>query len=261
MPAYCKIHLGTCNVPLQIMQTQKMNRIDKRKYNTLRPIKIIPKVNRYAEGSCIIEMGHTQVLCLATIDETFPKWREASGLGWVTAEYAMLPRATHTRSQREATKGKISGRTQEISRLVGRALRSICDFAKLGKHAITIDCEVLQADGGTRCASITGGYIALAMACKKLMKEKKISAWPLQDFVAAISVGIVQGQCVLDLCYEEDATAEVDMNVIATGKGQLVEIQGTAEHGTFSDQQLNQMLKLGKQGICKLVQVQKKILK
>ena len=227
----------------------------------LRPLSFKKNVNRYAEGSCLIEMGHTRVLCLASVAEDLPKWRKESGLGWVTAEYAMLPRATHTRSDRESVKGKVSGRTQEISRLVGRALRSVVDFKLLGPHSITLDCEVLQADGGTRCAAINGAMIALALACRRLMKEKKIAHWPLKDSVAAVSVGLFQRKLCLDLCYEEDSAADVDMNVVMTGKGEFVELQGTAEHRPFSKSEAKSLLDLAAVGLRKITLAQRAALK
>lgn len=217
-------------------------------------------VNRYAEGSCLIEMGHTRVLCLASVSEGIPKWKDQQDAGWVTAEYAMLPRATHTRSDRESVKGKVSGRSQEISRLIGRALRAVVDFKKLGPRTVTVDCEVLQADGGTRCAAITGAYVALALACRRLQKEKKIKAWPLRDSIAAVSVGIVNGRLCLDLAYEEDSQAEVDMNVVMLGKGTFAELQGTAEHAPFTRAQAAAMMALAAKGIRALTRQQKKAL-
>lgn len=227
----------------------------------LRPLRFKKNVNRYAEGSCLVEMGHTRVLCLASVEEELPKWRKDSGLGWVTAEYAMLPRATHTRSDRESVKGKLSGRSQEISRLVGRALRSIADFSLLGPRSITLDCEVLQADGGTRCAAINGAMVALALACRRLMKEKKLEKWPLKELVAAVSVGISQRRLCLDLCYEEDSAADVDMNVVMTGQGDFVEIQGTAEHRPFSKAESKAMLDLAASGLGKILKAQHQALR
>ncbi len=201
------------------------------------------------------------MLCLASIEEDLPQWRKESGLGWVTAEYAMLPRATHTRSARESIKGKTSSRSQEISRLIGRALRSVVDFKKLGPHMIALDCEVLQADGGTRCASITGAWVALAQACQKLIKQGRISDWPLVDHVAAVSVGIVNKKILLDLDYEEDSNAEVDLNLVLTGQRKIVEIQGTAEQTPFSFRQAGQLFKVGEQGILQLIKKQKTVIK
>lgn len=244
------------------MASKKLSRSrDGRGPDELRKIRIRTGVNRYAEGSCLIEMGNTHVLCLASVEEKVPKWRDELGEGWVTAEYAMLPRATHTRSDRESVKGKPSGRTQEISRLVGRALRSVVDFSKLGPRTVTVDCEVLQADGGTRCASINGGYVALALALRGLQKKKLIAQWPLGQAVAAVSVGVVGKKCFLDLDYKEDSTAEVDMNVVMTGDGRFVEVQGTAEQEPFSERQMKEMIRMAGHGIEKLVRIQKKILK
>jgi len=247
--------------PYHHVMKSNTKRFDGRKPDELRKATIKPNVNRYAEGSCLIKMGHTQVLCLASVEEELPRWRKDSGLGWVTAEYAMLPRATHTRSRRESVKGKVSGRTQEISRLIGRALRAVVDFEKLGPRSISVDCEVLQADGGTRCASITGAYVALVLACKYLKKQKLISAWPLLDSVSAISVGILHGQNLLDLPYEEDSAAEVDMNIVMTGKGKLVEIQGTAEQAPFSFQKAGQLMKLAGKGCEELRKLQNEVVK
>lgn len=201
------------------------------------------------------------MLCLASIEKELPAWRKESGLGWVTAEYAMLPRATHSRSSRESIKGKPSSRSLEISRLIGRSLRSIVDFKKLGPHIIALDCEVLQADGGTRCASITGAWVALAQACQKLLKSGAIQEWPLKDHVAAVSVGILHKNLLLDLDYEEDSRAEVDLNLILTGSGKIVEIQGTAEQNPFSFRQATQLFKLGELGIKKLIQEQNKVMR
>jgi len=231
-------------------------RPDGRAAGALRPVILQTGVNRYAEGSCLIKMGNTHVLCLASVSEDLPKWKKDSGEGWVTAEYAMLPRATHTRSDREAVKGKQSGRSQEISRLIGRSLRAVVDFKKLGARVITVDCDVLQADGGTRCASITGGYVALKLAVKNLLKSGALSASPLTGSVAAVSVGMFEKQLALDLSYEEDSSAEVDMNVVMTGAGRLVEIQGTGEHATFSLQDAQKMLKMAATGIRRLTRIQ-----
>lgn len=235
-------------------------RPDGRAVDQLRPVRLETGVNRYAEGSCLIEMGHTRVLCLASCSEDLPDWRKEQGLGWVSAEYAMIPRATHTRSARESVKGKVKGRTQEISRLVGRALRSVADFTALGPRSITVDCEVLQADGGTRCAAITGAFVALHLACDQLMKEGLIAKQPLRDHVAAVSVGIVEGVNLLDLAYEEDFKAEVDMNVVMVGEGNFVEIQGTAETKPFDLKSATGLLELGRAGIRELIQEQKKVL-
>lgn len=212
----------------------------------------------FAEGSALIAMGRTQVLCTASIEDTVPKHREASGKGWLTAEYAMLPRATNTRTPREVTKGRVGGRTAEIQRLIGRSLRAVVDFAALGKRTITIDCDVLQADGGTRTAAITGGYVALAVACRHLWQIGAITTWPLIDSVAAVSVGIVQGRALLDLDYADDVQADVDMNIVMTGRGRFIEIQGTAEQAPFADADLARLLRLAKQGIRALAQQQRR---
>jgi len=238
-----------------------IKRFDNRKPNQLRKIKITKNYTRYAEGSVLIAQGHTKVLCNASIEEKVPPFKRDSGEGWVTAEYSMLPRATHTRSSRESKKGKQSGRTQEISRLIGRSLRSVIDFTLLGERSIIIDCDVIQADGGTRCASITGGYVALCLAIKKMLKSGLITKNPLQDSVSAISTGMIKGTACLDLNYEEDSTAEVDMNFVITGKGQFVEVQGTAESKPFSFAQLTAMKSLAEKGARELVAIQKKALK
>lgn len=237
-----------------------MKRLGNRKLNQMRNVSFKKNVNRYAEGSVLITQGNTKVLCLATIEEEVPRFLRDTGSGWVTAEYSMIPRSTHTRMDRESRKGKISGRTQEISRLVGRALRSIVDFKLLGERQIIVDCEVLQADGGTRCASITGGFVALKLAINKLLKDGTLSKDPIIDHVAAISTGIIQSKACLDLNYEEDSTAEVDMNFIMTGKGKFVEVQGTAEGHPFSFEDLTDMKNLAAKGIRELVSLQKKII-
>ncbi len=238
-----------------------MLRHDKRKFNALRPLKIIPNYTRYAEGSVLMIQGHTQVLCNASVEESVPHYKKGSFEGWVTAEYSMLPRATHTRSSREAVKGKLSGRTQEISRLIGRALRSVVDLKILGERQILIDCDVLQADGGTRCASINGAYVALALAIQKLMKNKLLLANPLRGFVAAVSTGLKDGKSFLDLNYEEDSSFDVDMNFVMTGSSEFVEVQGTAEHHPFTFEQMTAMKNLAAKGIREIISFQKKILK
>ena len=227
----------------------------------MRPIKIISHYTKYAEGSVLISQGNTRVLCNASVEDKVPPHKKGSGEGWVTAEYGMLPRATHTRSNREAVKGKQSGRTQEISRLIGRSLRAVCDLSMLGERTITIDCDVLQADGGTRCASINGGYIALAMALKKIHKAGLIEKWPLMDYLGAISTGIVKGKPCLDLNYEQDSAADVDMNFVMTGRGLMVEVQGTAEHNPFSLAELKKMQTLAWKGIRQVIIAQKKSLR
>ncbi|MBX7149343.1 ribonuclease PH [bacterium] len=232
-----------------------------RKANQLRPVKITKNFTRYAEGSVLIAQGHTKVICTASIEEEVPRHKKNSGEGWVTAEYQMLPRATHTRSPREAQKGKIGGRTMEISRLIGRALRSVIDLRKLGERSITIDCDVIQADGGTRCASINGGYVALALACQKLLKSGKVTQNPITGTVAAISAGVCDGTVTLDLDYELDSAAEVDMNFVMNGEGNFVEVQGTAEHKAFSFKDLVAMKDVASKGIEQVIALQKKALK
>ena len=235
-------------------------RIDQRTLDQLRPVKITRNYTRYAEGSVLVEFGHTKVLCTASIDNSVPRFLKGKGQGWVTAEYGMLPRSTHTRSDREAARGKQSGRTQEIQRLIGSSLRSMVDLKKLGENTITIDCDVIQADGGTRTASITGAAVALVDAMNVLLSQKKIKHDPLKGLVAAISVGIHDGEALLDLCYEEDSTCETDLNVVMTQKGEFIEIQGTAEEKPFTREQANQMLALAEQGIKQLIVEQQKAL-
>ena len=223
----------------------------------LRDIRITRNFTRHAEGSVLIEMGDTQVLCTASVEESLPSFLRGKGQGWVTAEYGMLPRSTHTRSAREAAKGKQSGRTQEIQRLIGRSLRAVTDLKALGERQITLDCDVLQADGGTRCASITGAWLALNDACEQLVAKGKLAANPLRDHVAAVSVGIYKGIPVLDLDYPEDSGCDTDMNVVMTGSGGIVEIQGTAEGEPFTRAQMNQLVDLAESGINELVARQK----
>ena len=228
-----------------------------RQPDELRPLSIERNFTRHAEGSVLIRMGDTHVLCTASIEENVPPFLRGKGQGWVTAEYGMLPRSTHTRTAREAAKGKQSGRTQEIQRLIGRSLRAVVDLVALGERQITLDCDVLQADGGTRCASITGAWIALHDACTQLVASGKLAASPIRDQVAAISVGIHQGQAVLDLDYPEDSACDTDMNVIMTGSGGIVEIQGTAEGEPFTRLQMNQLVDLAENGIRQLLVLQK----
>lgn len=230
-------------------------RQDNRDLDQIRNTKITPNISSYAEGSALIEVGGTKVICTATVEEKVPPFLRNKGVGWVTAEYAMLPRATSTRTQRETLRP--SGRTQEIQRLIGRSLRAVVDTKKLGERQIFLDCDVIQADGGTRCASITGAYVALALACRKLVKQGLLSKSPILSEVAAVSVGIVEGVAVLDLAYVEDSTAEVDMNVVCTGAGSFIEIQGTAEREPFSRDQMNEMLALAEKGINDLFVVQR----
>ena len=228
-----------------------------RNLDQIRPVSIETGVTMHAEGSCLIRMGNTHVLCTATIEEKTPSFLRGSGLGWVTAEYGMLPRATTTRNRREATSGKQSGRTQEIQRLIGRSLRAAIDRSALGERQITIDCDVLQADGGTRCASITGGWVALRLAVDKLVRAGEVTGDPVIDHVAAISAGIYAGQPVLDLDYAEDSEAATDANFVMTGRGGLVEVQASAEGAAFSRAELETLLDLAEKGISELVAAQK----
>lgn len=232
-----------------------------KRFNELRPVTLEPHVALFAEGSCLITVGKTKVLCCVSVDEDVPDFKKGRGEGWVTAEYGMLPRSTPTRVKREAASGKQKGRTLEIQRLIGRALRGVVDFKCLGERTIIVDCDCIQADGGTRTAAITGGYVALALACQFLKKNGLIKKWPLKDFVAAVSVGFFKGKPWLDLDYEKDSGADVDMNLVMTGKGSFIEIQGTAENKPFTDGQLNVLKKLGVKGIKELIQKQKEVLK
>jgi ribonuclease PH len=226
----------------------------------LRPVKITTGYLLTAEGSVLIEVGNTRVLCAASIEDSVPAFLRNSGRGWVTAEYSMLPRATAERNTREVTKGRPSGRTMEIQRLIGRSLRAVMDMDALGERAIIVDCDVLQADGGTRTASITGGYVALAIAVKKMISFGQLKRNPLRDQVAAISVGILQKEALLDLCYDEDSQAEVDMNVVMTSAGEFVELQATGEKATFQDDRLAEMIVLARSGVTELLQVQRRAL-
>jgi ribonuclease PH len=212
-----------------------------------------------AEGSALIKMGNTHVLCAASVEDSVPQFLRNSGKGWVTAEYAMLPRATAKRTPREVTKGRPSGRTHEIQRLIGRALRSVIDTSILGERTVAIDCDVIQADGGTRTASITGAFVALSLAIRQLMKFGSLKKSPIRDSVAAVSVGLVRGVPLLDLNYEEDSQADVDMNVVMTGSGKFVEVQGTAEHDPFDDAQMAQLIALARSGIAELAELQKRV--
>ncbi|HUY68228.1 MAG TPA: ribonuclease PH [Alphaproteobacteria bacterium] len=226
----------------------------------LREITLLTGTAKYAEGSCLAKFGDTHVLCTASIDEKVPPFLRSTGLGWVTAEYGMLPRATHERTDREAAKGKQSGRTQEIQRLIGRSLRAVVDRKILGEMQIKIDCDVLQADGGTRTAAITGGYVALGLALRFLLKSGRLKADPLTDSVAAISCGLYNGTAVCDLDYAEDSAAQADANFVLTGSGGIVEIQGTAEQAPFSEEQFHDLLKLARHGIARLSEMQKQAL-
>jgi len=232
----------------------------KRKWDQLRPVKITRGVMKNAEGSALIEMGDTKVLCTATVEESVPRFLKDTGKGWVTTEYAMLPRATTERVRRDSVRGKIGGRSHEIQRIIGRALRAVIDLDKLGERSITIDCDVLQADGGTRTASITGAFVALSEAALFLAREELVKENPITDFISAVSVGIIGNKLALDLDYEQDSSAEVDMNVAMTGSGLLVEVQGTAEGQPFSKNKLTEMIKLAEKGIKELIKKQKEVL-
>ena len=236
-----------------------MARPDFRRNDEMRKVKITPHYTMYAEGSVLIEMGNTKVICTASVEEKVPPFLEGQGLGWVTAEYAMLPRATGTRKKRDIKNLRLDGRSSEIQRLIGRSLRSVVDRKALGERQITVDCDVIQADGGTRCASITGGFVALWLACKKLLDEGKIEKMPLTSPVSAVSVGIFKDEAVLDLNYAEDSHAIADCNMVMTGAGDFVEIQGTGEGRPFTKDELNKLLSLGKKGTAKLCREQKKI--
>src|SRR5688572_9337896 len=232
-------------------------RADNRLPEQLRPSRITPNYLAHAEGSVLVEAGQTKVICTASVEDRVPLFRRGSGKGWVTAEYGMLPRATSTRTQREASAGKVGGRTQEIQRLIGRSLRSVSKLPELGERTICVDCDVIQADGGTRTASITGGFVALALALKHMRSKGMIRTLPLVDYVAATSVGVVAGTPMLDLAYDEDSNAEVDMNVVKTGDGRFIEVQGTAEGLPFERSALDALLALADQGISELVEMQR----
>lgn len=235
-------------------------RVEGRSDSELRPITIKLHPNKYAEGSVWIEMGETKVLCTASIEERVPPFMKGQGKGWINAEYAMLPRSTHTRNQREAVRGKLTGRTMEIQRLIGRALRSVVDLQALGERTVTLDCDVIQADGGTRTTSITGAFIALALAVHKLDRSSRFARYPLTDFLASVSVGVIGDAVRVDLNYEEDSKAKVDMNVVMTGKGNFVEVQGTGEDAPFSRQELNALLEQAEAGIRTLIGHQREAL-
>ncbi len=234
-------------------------RRDGRLPDKMRKVRLVRGYIKHAEGSALIEVGDTRVLCTASVEEKVPPFLKGTGQGWITAEYSMLPRSTHTRTMREVTKGRPSGRSLEIQRLIGRSLRAVVDLRALGERTIWIDCDVLQADGGTRTASITGSFVALYDALEYLKKTGAMRENPVKDYLAAVSVGIYRGTPILDLTYQEDSEAEVDMNLVMTGRGEFVEIQGTAEHATFSREKLDRMLALGEKGIKELVEFQKRI--
>ena len=238
------------------------SRADNRRPNQLRPIRFQNHIAPYAAGSTLVEWGNTRVICGVTIEETVPRWMKEQGVkgGWITAEYSMLPYSTLQRKQRDSTKGKIDGRSQEIQRLIGRAMRAALDLDKLGERTVWVDCDVLQADGGTRTAAITGAFVALSLAVKKLMAEKKLAQSPVLNAVAATSVGIVNGRPLLDLCYTEDVGAAVDLNLVMNSAGEFIEVQGTGEEATFTEAQLADLLVLGKAGIRELLAAQEKAL-
>lgn len=235
-------------------------RTDSRSPCQMRTVRITSDYLKTAEGSVLIEVGNTQVLCAASVEQSVPQFLRGGGKGWVTAEYSMLPRSTITRTPREVTKGKPSGRTQEIQRLIGRSLRSVVDMAALGEQTVILDCDVLQADGGTRTASITGACVALGLALRRLVEFGALKSLPLKDYVAATSAGIVGGEPLVDLCYEEDSRADVDMNIVMTGTGRFVEVQATAEKAPFDDSQMQRLLDLSRAAIRELVEIQKSIL-
>jgi len=234
-------------------------RTDKRQLDEMRPVEIVTGYLVTAEGSALIKVGNTRVLCAASIEDSVPPFLRNSGKGWVTAEYAMLPRATARRTPREVVKGRPSGRTHEIQRLIGRSLRSVIDMTALGERTVMLDCDVLQADGGTRTASITGAFVALVLALRQLVDFKVLKTMPVRDYVAATSVGLVTGAAMLDLCYDEDSRADVDMNVVMTGAGKFIEVQATAEHTPFDDHQMARLIALARDGIARLVEMQKKV--
>jgi ribonuclease PH len=236
-------------------------RSDSRATDQLRPVKLTPEFISTAEGSVLIEVGNTRVICTASIDETVPQFMRNTGKGWISSEYSMLPRSTLTRTPREVSKGRQSGRTHEIQRLIGRSLRAVTDLTRLGERTIWIDCDVIQADGGTRTASITGAFVALGLALEKLVEAGTLPAVPLRDFVAAVSVGIVDGEVLLDLCYEEDSRADVDMNFVMTAAGKMVELQATAEHQVFDDDQLSKLMSYARQGVRELIAKQQSLLR
>tara|TARA_B100000780_G_scaffold46537_1_gene28954 strand:- start:2886 stop:3605 length:720 start_codon:yes stop_codon:yes gene_type:complete len=237
-----------------------MTRPSGRQAGQIRDVEIIPNVNKHAEGSCLVKFGDTHVLCLASVDEKVPMWMRNSGKGWVTGEYGMLPRSTGSRMDREAAKGKQSGRTQEIQRLIGRALRAVVDFKAMGERQVRVDCDVIQADGGTRTAAITGGFVAMHMAFQHLVNIGLLESVPITDTVSAISCGVYQGTPVADLDYDEDSTADTDANFVITGKGGICEIQGTAEKEPFSEDEFLALLSLAKQSCNELTALQKKVL-
>lgn len=238
-----------------------MTRADNRQLGQMRPVEIVTGYLMTAEGSALIKVGNTQVLCAASVEDGVPAFLRNSGKGWVTAEYSMLPRATAKRTPREVARGRVSGRTHEIQRLIGRSMRAVVDTSALGERTVVLDCDVLQADGGTRTAAVTGAFVALTLALRRLVQFRAVKTLPLRDYLAATSVGIVGGTAMLDLCYEEDSRADVDMNVAMTGAGKFVEVQATAEHTPFEDSQMASLIELARVGIAELIEVQKRALR
>ncbi len=257
----CRLIWFACSLELGADSCLPMiYRSDNRTPEQMRPVKIIPDYITTAEGSALIEVGNTRVICTASVEESVPAFLRNTGKGWITSEYAMIPRSTLTRTPRESSKGRIGGRTHEIQRLIGRSLRAVTDLSRLGERSIFIDCDVIQADGGTRTASITGAFVALGLAMQKMVEAGTLTSAPIRDYVAATSVGIVDGEVLLDLNYEEDSRAEVDMNLVMTGSKKIVEIQGTAEQHPFDDAQLKKMMDLARKGIESLVAKQQAML-
>ena len=246
--------------PALLKRDGRTMRIDGRAPDQLRPVTITPRFIKHAEGSALIEVGDTKVVCTVSVEDRVPPFLKGGGVGWITAEYGMLPRSTTTRSQREASKGRPSGRTHEIQRLIGRSLRAVVELEKIGERTLWMDCDVIQADGGTRTAAITGAYIALVDACFDAKKNGLFVEMPIKDYLAAVSIGRVDGKTLLDLTYSEDSKAEVDMNIVMTGDGRFVEIQGTAERSPFSKMEMNKFLALAKEGIGKLIRIEKDLL-
>jgi ribonuclease PH len=236
-------------------------RIDGRKPTEMRPVRIRTDYLKYAEGSVLAEAGNTRIICAVSVEEKVPPFLRGSGKGWITAEYALLPRSTHTRTARDAAKGRLSGRSQEIQRLIGRSLRAVVDLRALGERSLIVDCDVIQADGGTRTLAITGAYVAVRDTLARMAKAGTLAKLPIKDYVAATSVGIVRGEMLLDLCYAEDSIAEVDFNFVITGKGQFVEVQGTGEGGFFTKSQMDAMVALARKGVRDLISLQKKTLR
>lgn len=245
--------------PALLKREGRTMRSDGRAPDQIRPVTITPRYSKHAEGSALIEVGDTKVVCTVSVEDRVPPFLKGGGEGWITSEYGMLPRATSTRTQRESSKGRPSGRTHEIQRLIGRSLRAVTDLSAFGENTFWLDCDVIQADGGTRAASITGAFVALSLAFDRLLQQGDLKTFPLTDYVAAVSVGLVDGTPLLDLSYTEDSRAEVDLNLVLTGSGRFVEVQATAEHRPFDDAQLRQLLALGRQGIEELVEHQKAV--